>query len=469
MKHFRTKLAVLAVSLATAGPLLADDLPVRNCTWCHGTSAQGFSVAPRLAGQREDYVVNQLRSFVAHRRDDFLASKYMWNATANLDPSTARGLAAYFSALPPKAAKDGDSELVAEGRRIFENGVPDENIVACQACHGPEAQGVREIPRLGGLSYSYLKQRLEQWSQGYDASAMPMPKVARSLSANANCCPGLVLELHRQRIVGEIGLGARRPCGQGNWRDQMAGTAGLPKSMPSRLRRFAMQFALALALVLGVAYTAIPPAAALPSFARQTGQPCATCHTAFPQLTPYGRRFKLMGYTATGGEYAFPPYPPLAIMLQSGFTHTNADLGPQGGDFNKPNNWLDLDQQFSIFWGGKITDHLGAFVQTTRSHDGGGVAFGWDNTDIRYADTAKIVGHDVIWGLDFNNNPTVQDPWNTTSAWAWPFITSAFQPGPYAATLFDGPFGGLLGPGNAVSAGGYAFVDDSYYARTERV
>ena len=94
----------------------------------------------------------------------------------------AHDLAAYFSELPPKAADDGDSALVAEGRAIFENGVPDENIVACQACHGPEAQGVREIPRLGGLSYSYLKQRLEPWNQGYDALAAPMPKVARSLS-----------------------------------------------------------------------------------------------------------------------------------------------------------------------------------------------------------------------------------------------------------------------------------------------
>jgi len=182
MNYIRTKFAVLAISLVTAGPLLADDLPVRNCTWCHGSSAQGFSVAPRLAGQRIDYLVNQLRSLAAHKRDDFLATKYMWNATANLDPLTARDLAAYFSALPPVAAKNGDSELVAAGRSIFENGVPDENIVACQACHGPEGQGVREIPRLGGLSYSYLKERLEQWSQGYDASAAPMPKVAKSLS-----------------------------------------------------------------------------------------------------------------------------------------------------------------------------------------------------------------------------------------------------------------------------------------------
>jgi cytochrome c553 len=93
-----------------------------------------------------------------------------------------RNLAAYFSALPPEAARDGKHELAAEGRVIFENGVPTENVAACQACHGPEAQGVREIPRLGGLSYTYLKRRLEDWSQGRDTSGTLMPKVARSLS-----------------------------------------------------------------------------------------------------------------------------------------------------------------------------------------------------------------------------------------------------------------------------------------------
>jgi len=182
MKHFRTKMAVLAISLATAGPLLADDLPVRNCTWCHGASAQGVSMAPRLAGQRADYLANELEAFATHKRDEFLSTKYMWYATAHLDPLTLRNLAAYFSALPPEAATDGDSELAAEGKIIFENGIPNENIAACQACHGPEAQGVREIPRLGGLSYYYLKRRLEEWSQGLDASGTPMPKVAASLS-----------------------------------------------------------------------------------------------------------------------------------------------------------------------------------------------------------------------------------------------------------------------------------------------
>ena len=116
MKHFGTKMAVLAISLATTVPLLADELPVRNCTWCHGTSAQGYSKAPRLAGQRVDYLVNQLQAFATHRRDEFLSTKYMWFATAHLDPSTLRNLAAYFSALPLDAAKDGESELAAEGK-----------------------------------------------------------------------------------------------------------------------------------------------------------------------------------------------------------------------------------------------------------------------------------------------------------------------------------------------------------------
>ena len=101
MKHSHTKMAVLAISLATAGPLLADDLPVRNCTWCHGASAQGVSMAPRLAGQRADYLANELEAFATHKRDEFLSTKYMWYATAHLDPSTARNLAEYFSALPP--------------------------------------------------------------------------------------------------------------------------------------------------------------------------------------------------------------------------------------------------------------------------------------------------------------------------------------------------------------------------------
>jgi cytochrome c553 len=185
MKSNKLKIAALAI-IVSAAPAFAGDFgntSVRNCTWCHGPSAQGYLPAPRLAGQKYQYLVNQLRSFRAHGRDNPFSRMYMWPAAANVGPYAARYLANYLSALSPKAADDGNRELVAMGRAIYQVGVPDSNIVACVACHGPRAQGFAEIPRLGGLSYTYLQERLEQWHEGYDAAARhPMPHVASKLS-----------------------------------------------------------------------------------------------------------------------------------------------------------------------------------------------------------------------------------------------------------------------------------------------
>jgi cytochrome c553 len=184
MKFAEVKLAVL-VAVLCAAPAQADEpATVKNCTWCHGTSAQGVSTAPRLAGQRHQYIEKQLANFKHHTRDNPFSRQYMWGATAALPPESARDLANYFSTLPPKPANDGDAELAAVGKKIYELGIPDSNIVSCLVCHGPNAEGVRQIPRLGGLSYSYLKKRLEQWGEGYHAAAKPMPQIARTLSAN---------------------------------------------------------------------------------------------------------------------------------------------------------------------------------------------------------------------------------------------------------------------------------------------
>jgi cytochrome c553 len=160
----------------------ASGLPVKNCTFCHGVSAQGLAVAPRLAGQRAAYIEKELGAFRTHARDNPFSQLYMWDAVPNLRPETARALADYFSREAPQAAADGDRALAARGDELFHNGEPDANIVNCVACHGPNAQGVRAIPRLAGLSYAYLKRRLEQWKEGYHPSAKPMPRVARSLS-----------------------------------------------------------------------------------------------------------------------------------------------------------------------------------------------------------------------------------------------------------------------------------------------
>lgn len=186
MKHIRLGMTVL-VFVSFAIPAAAGQfgsINTRNCTWCHGASAQGYTPAPRLAGQRRQYLKNQLYNFIDRRRDNPFSKLYMWHAAANIDSLDVRYLANYFSRLHPKAADDGNKKLVAAGRRIFQDGIPASNIVACIACHGPRAQGAREIPRLGGLSYTYLRRRLEQWHDGYDRHARhPMTDVAGRLSA----------------------------------------------------------------------------------------------------------------------------------------------------------------------------------------------------------------------------------------------------------------------------------------------
>lgn len=183
MKRIGLTIAILAI-VAAAVPALAGDGgngAVRNCTWCHGTSGQGFMTAPRLAGQRAQYIESQIRSFRQHTRDNPFSKQYMWGAVAALGPNAARDLAIYFASIPPKPARDGNRDLVARGRTIYMDGIPEANIVSCYACHGPNAEGVRDIPRLGGLAYFYVKSRLEQWRQGYHSAPSPMPLVAAHL------------------------------------------------------------------------------------------------------------------------------------------------------------------------------------------------------------------------------------------------------------------------------------------------
>jgi cytochrome c553 len=184
MKRIRLKIVVLAIvgSIAPASAWDRGGANVRNCTWCHGASGQGYTVAPRLAGQRPQYIESQIKSFREHTRDNPFSKQYMWGAVAALAPQEARDLAVYFASIQPKPANDGDRELAERGRTIYLDGIPEANIASCYACHGPNAEGVRDIPRLGGLAYFYLRSRLENWGQGYHSGpASPMPVVARQL------------------------------------------------------------------------------------------------------------------------------------------------------------------------------------------------------------------------------------------------------------------------------------------------
>jgi len=228
-------------------------------------------------------------------------------------------------------------------------------------------------------------------------------------------------------------------------------------------------------LTLGLCATLATPGWAVPSFARQTGMACAACHTVFPELTPFGREFKLNGYVLdnikqiTGinidsrETLSLNSIPPLSAMVQVSYTHTGKALPDSAlpGALAKDGEVLFPDQA-SLFYAGKIAGELGAFVQLT--YDGAADHFGIDNTDIRYAHHLSFGGtdannHSMILGVTLNNNPTVQDVWNTTPAWGFPFASSGVAPGPIAATQIDGTLAQSV-----AGLGVYTWIDDHFYA-----
>jgi hypothetical protein len=218
-----------------------------------------------------------------------------------------------------------------------------------------------------------------------------------------------------------------------------------------------------------VAVFAAKKASAIPSFARQTGLPCSACHTMFPELTPFGREFKLEGYTLNKTGAKHPSVPPLAAMVQFNFTHTNRSVGPADLPENRwslhaltsGNNVLGSPNAASVFYGGQIYGHWGAFIQATYSDKASAPYMALDNTDIRYADTSMLLGKSLIYGLDFNNNPTVEDVWNSTPAWGYPYNHSNVAASPVipvAAPILEQGLAAQVG-----GAGAYVYWDNLVY------
>ena len=207
---------------------------------------------------------------------------------------------------------------------------------------------------------------------------------------------------------------------------------------------------------------------ALPSFARQMNMQCTACHTEFPILNQFGREFKLTGYTESADVSKLPP---LAVMLMPSVTHTQqGQAGGAAPGFGDNNNYAMT--QASVFYAGRLLgpyaksifgedtanwlNKIGVFSQVT--YDGVAKEWAWDNTEIRFANSGSLGDHDATYGVYVNNNPTLQDPWNSTPAWGYPYVGSSLAPTPTAATFIDGAFGGTV-----AGAGAYLFLDDSFY------
>ena len=206
-----------------------------------------------------------------------------------------------------------------------------------------------------------------------------------------------------------------------------------------------------------------PRARAVPSYTRQTGLSCASCHYVPPELTPLGRQFKLDGYVLTtkpeiteekkdhNSGLKLLEEVPISVLFFTSFTSTKSPQpGAENGNFQFP-------QQASFFLAGSWGDHVGSFAQVTYS----GIAnhFSWDNTDIRFANNnLKLFGKTVSYGATFNNNPTVEDLWNSTPAWGFPFQSSNVAPSPSAGAVVNGRLGQ-----DVAGLGGYAMWNDHLY------
>jgi hypothetical protein len=200
-------------------------------------------------------------------------------------------------------------------------------------------------------------------------------------------------------------------------------------------------------------------ARAVPAFARQTGQNCVACHAGgqFPELTPYGRMFKMTGYTI--GERTIP----LSVMgLASSSSIANAPAGTA-------KTATPILATASVFLAGKITDNMGAFTQITYDpyavDNGDGTFSGHsnaDNMDIRFAN--HIVGdkQDWIYGVSLNNNPSLTDPWNSAAAW----MQYVPVPSPSSSQFIDGtaPYPGFASGGNIAGLNAYLYWNRTVYA-----
>jgi cytochrome c553 len=180
--------AVLAVVFSAAaraedrGPPARQGLEakIEYCKTCHGLQGQGYLgyfPMPRLAGQQPEYIEAQLRAFIERRR----ANPIMRNVAHVLSPSMLTALSAHFRNLDPRPFGGAPRGAVGEGKRIFEEGLPEANVPACSACHGPDGKGQNEIPRLAGQLYPYTVGQLTGWKKergqgsAVDTSAIMAP------------------------------------------------------------------------------------------------------------------------------------------------------------------------------------------------------------------------------------------------------------------------------------------------------
>jgi cytochrome c553 len=182
--------AAILVSAAAAGRADEPDaaamahaqrIAITVCGICHGPSGNSTQPKfPRLAGQKATYLVAQLKAFRAQTRGDPDAISYMWGMASELDDATIDALAPYYAAQKAGTSGGGDSAVIARGREIYEHGITAQGVPACSACHGPDAHGQQDYPRLAGQHAQYVLKQLASF-QSNMRNVATMHGVAQNL------------------------------------------------------------------------------------------------------------------------------------------------------------------------------------------------------------------------------------------------------------------------------------------------
>lgn len=159
-------LAVLAQSAvaqnAPASLAAGERFAVQHCASCHGETGQSAAPSfPRLAGQSEAYLVKQLTDFASGERK----SPMMKEKVALMDDAMVRSLAAYYARQKATNTPSDDTQLMAVGQFVYERGNPWAGLPACRSCHGADAHGMQQLPRLAGQHPTYIANQLHKFHQ----------------------------------------------------------------------------------------------------------------------------------------------------------------------------------------------------------------------------------------------------------------------------------------------------------------
>ena len=139
----------------------AEEKAVNLCSTCHGP--RGVSTSPEfpnLAAQRESYFVRQIHAFRDRSRAEKDAHDFMWGIASQLDDTIIAELARYYAVQPPAAGRPADPALTSKGKELFDRGAPERAIPSCASCHGPDAEGKEDTPRLAGQHAKYVAKQL---------------------------------------------------------------------------------------------------------------------------------------------------------------------------------------------------------------------------------------------------------------------------------------------------------------------